>query len=548
MIATRQTAFTLRGAMGLLATGAIHALAFSPGPFPSWALAAVQIVTLAVVARASLWAPSPGQAFSRGWLFGFANFSVGLYWIYISLHTYGDLAAPLALTGVLASTAFLALFPALACGLARVLTPMRSVGGSNMRVAPAHAFYAGLAWAAAWSAFEWVRGSLWSGFPWLNIGYAHVDSPLAGWAPLLGVYGMAFFAAFGAVVVAALWRLATLPHPAGLGWISSLAVITMLAGWGLGGISWSHPIGQLLPLRLVQGNVEQSQKFDPRLLQEGLIQHIKLASLPPAADAPAPQLIILPETVLPVYQDSLDPQIWEIWTGIAAKQRATIAMGLPLHDPSNGLHRYTNNVIDFDGFTPVSQLRRGATGMRYDKHHLVPWGEYVPPGFHWFVNLLAIPLGDFDHGPLRQAPFALAGQRVAFNICYEDLFGEELLPALLPGPNGEPGATILANVSNLGWFGHSLALGQHLQIGRLRTLETSRPLVTATNTGITAAIDARGRVMAALPPHQADVLAVSVQGMTGLTPYARFGDKPALALIALALITAIGRKYWKQGA
>jgi apolipoprotein N-acyltransferase len=538
----------MRGAIYLLATGAIHALTFSPGPLPIWSLAAVQVVTLAVVAYATLGARSPWHAFRQGWLFNFASFSVGLYWIFISLHTYGYLAAPLAVVGVLALTAFLALFPALACGLARTLTFISNGDGSNSRSTPHHAGYAALSWAAAWSAFEWVRGTLWSGFPWLNVGYAHVDSPLAGWAPLLGVYGMAFFAAFSAATLAMLWHRSPLPYRAGRTWAGGLVLVVALAGWRLSGIEWSRPVGGELPLRLVQGNIEQSQKFDPALLEQGLIQHMKLASMPPPSDTPAPLLIVLPETVLPVYQDSLDPQIWEIWTRIAAQQSATIAMGVPLHDETNGLHRYTNSVIGFDGVTPVTQLRSSTTGLRYDKHHLVPWGEYVPPGFQWLINLLAIPLGDFDRGAGRQAPFAVADQRIAFNICYEDLFGEELLPALLPGPNDEPGATILANVSNLGWFGRSLVLGQHLQIGRLRTLETARPLVTATNTGITAAIDSHGRVIAALLPQQADVLAVNVQGMTGLTPYARFGDKPALVLISFTLLIAVGCQYRKRGA
>jgi apolipoprotein N-acyltransferase len=270
------------------------------------------------------------------------------------------------------------------------------------------------------------------------------------------------------------------------------------------------------------------------------VRHLELTALPPAAGVPAPQLVILPETVLPIFQDQLDPRAWDAWRGVAARGNMTIAMGVPLHDRVNGRDRYTNSVMGFDGNTPVEHLVAGSTAMRYDKRHLVPWGEYVPPGFHWFVNMLNIPLGDFDRGAQRQTPFAVGGQHIAFNICYEDLFGPDLLPALLPGPNGEPGATILVNVSNLGWFGDSWALRQHLQIGRLRTMETARPMLTSTNTGITAAIDAKGRVAAQLAPLQAGVLPVSVQGMTGLTPYARFGDKIALALVGLALIGAFG--------
>ena len=471
----------------------------------------------------------------RGWLFNFASYALGLYWIFISLHRYGDLPAPLAVAAVLALSAFLALFPATANALARRYAPLAPDS------TPSRILSGTLAWAAMWAAFEWLRAVVFTGFPWLNIGYAQVDSPIAGWAPLLGVHGMAFLAAFVAAAIASLWQPS---RKAGLGSRHALAAGVALAlaaaGWPLSRIDWSVPFGDTLNVRLVQGNIEQSQKFDPALLEQSLVRHLDLTAMPPAPGVPAPQLVILPETVLPIFQDQLDPRIWETWRNLAAHRNTVITMGVPLHDRVNGRERYTNSVMGFDGNTPVEQLVAGNPAMRYDKRHLVPWGEYVPPGFHWFVDMLNIPLGDFDRGTERQTPFAVGGQHIAFNICYEDLFGPDLLPALQPGANGEPGATILVNVSNLGWFGDTWALRQHLQIGRLRTIETARPMLTATNTGITAAINAKGDVAAQLAPLQAGVLPVSVQGMTGLTPYARFGDKTALALIGLALIAAVG--------
>jgi apolipoprotein N-acyltransferase len=525
----------LRGAAGLMLAGAVHALTFAPGPLPDWALAITQILALAIAARVTLTAPSAKRAWMRGWLFGFTTYSVGLYWLFISMHRYGDLAAPLAVAGVLALSAFLALFPATASALTRRFAPL----GADAK--PSGILASTLTWAAMWAGFEWLRAVLLTGFPWLNIGYAHVDSPIAGWAPVLGVHGMAFVAAFVAAAIASLWqpsRKKAMDSRQAMA--AGVAVALAAAGWPLSRVDWSTPTGDPLNVRLIQGNIEQSQKFDPALLEQSLVRHLEMTALPPAAGVPAPQLVILPETVLPVFQDQLDPRIWDAWRGVAARGNMTIAMGVPLHDRINGRDRYTNSVIGFDGNTPVEQLVGGSTAMRYDKRHLVPWGEYVPPGFHWFVDMLNIPLGDFDRGGERQTPFAVGGQHIAFNICYEDLFGPDLLPALQPGGNGEPGATILVNVSNLGWFGDSWALRQHLQIGRLRTMETARPMLTATNTGITAAIDAKGHVAAQLAPLQAGVLPVSVQGMTGLTPYARFGDKLALALVGLALIAAIG--------
>ena len=525
----------LRGAAGLLLAGAVHALTFSPGPLPDWALAATQILMLAVAARVTLYAPSARQAWARGWLFGFATYALGLYWIFISLHRYGDLSAPLSVAAVLALSAFLALFPACASALARRYAPL------SADASPSRILSGTLAWAAMWAAFEWLRAVLLTGFPWLNIGYAQIDGPIAGWAPLLGVHGMAFLSAFVAAAVASLWQPARKTGPGSRHALAAgIALALAAAGWPLSRIDWSAPSGDPLNVRLVQGNIEQSQKFDPALLEQSLVRHLDLTAMAPAPGVPAPQLVILPETVLPIFQDQLDPRIWDTWRSVAAQRNTVIAMGVPLHDRVDGRDRYTNSVMGFDGNTPVEQLMTGTTAMRYDKRHLVPWGEYVPPGFHWFVDMLNIPLGDFDRGAVRQTPFAVGGQHIAFNICYEDLFGPDLLPALQPGPNGEPGATILVNVSNLGWFGDSWALRQHLQIGRLRTIETARPMLTSTNTGITAAIDARGRVAAQLAPLQAGVLPVSVQGMSGLTPYARFGDKTALALIGLALIAAVG--------
>jgi apolipoprotein N-acyltransferase len=165
---------------------------------------------------------------------------------------------------------------------------------------------------------------------------------------------------------------------------------------------------------------------------------------------------------------------------------------------------------------------------------LVPFGEFIPPGFRWFVDAMNIPLGDFDRGQLGQAPLALAGQQIAPNICYEDVFGEEIIKAVMPG-SGEPGASLLVNVSNLAWFGNSWALQQHLQISRMRAIETARPMLRATNTGMTAAIDADGSVRAVLAPHQMGVLDVEVQGTQGLTPYVRWGNWPVL-ILSLAII------------
>lgn len=518
------------------AAGAIQALTFAPGPLPDGALALVQVLMLAILARRQLAAPTLRQALRDGWIFHFACYALGLYWLYVSMHDYGGLSSPLAAAGVLALSGFIALFPAAGGVLARWLAPLAA------NATPGRRLRAALAFACGFTALEWVRGTLWTGFPWLNIGYAHVDSPYAGWAPVVGVYGIAWLAAFAAAALAALWRPADVPRDPRDGMAAALAIVTALAGWGLSRVEWSRPHGSPLEVRLVQGNIEQSQKFDAGLMEKGLLQHMNQASMPPPAGTPAPQLIILPETVLPVFQDQLDPRAWDLWRRIAEERKATIVMGVPLHRMVDGRDRYTNSAVAFDGNTSVEALRTGELAMRYDKQHLVPWGEFVPPGFHWFVRMLDIPLGDFDRGDVRQPPFDIDGQQLALNICYEDLFGEELLPAIRHGANGEPGASILVNISNLGWFGDTWALRQHLQIGRMRTLETARPMLAATNTGLTVSIDPHGHVLAQAPAMQMTALQTTVQGMTGFTPYVRTGNTTMIGLVAAGLLILLATR------
>jgi apolipoprotein N-acyltransferase len=543
--------------------GAIHALAFAPGPLPGWALAPLQCLALAVLAYQTLHAPSVRQAALGGFTFGSMTYLIGLHWLYVSLHVYGGMIMPLAAAGVLALATYLAIYPALACAVTRWLTPWSSTAPG-----PRYCLGSALVFGAAWAGAEWLRGILLTGFPWLNIGYAHVDSPLAGWSTVLGVYGVALFAAFGAAALASLWRPAwralssiavalepaTTPGASSPVWPSTYAnirrrraarpgvvalVALMVAGTGavLAHIDWTYPSGTPLRVDLVQGSVPQSHKFDPAQMEVGIANHMRLALKSKAHTQP--DMVLLPETVLPILQDQLDVSVWENWLDVAERRRTTVVMGAPLHTRRGGMSAWTNSVIGIDAYTPLDAIRDASLTMRYDKRHLVPFGEFVPKGFRWFIDAMQVPLGDFNRGGKRQQPFWIAGQRVAFNICYEDLFGEELLLALHVDDDGLPGATVLANVSNLGWFGNTWALRQHWQITRLRAIETARPMLSATNTGITGAIDHHGRALAMLAAHVPAILPVTVQGMTGLTPYARLGNGGVLALVVLSLAVAV---------
>lgn len=519
--------------------GAAHALSFAPGPLPPWSLPFVQVFTLAVLAYFAFRTETPRRAAAAGFMFGFGNFAVGLYWLYISMHYYGGMALWLAVAAVLLLAAALAVFTAIAAGMARLLVGPVSSGPVPYRQQLA----AAALWASCWALLEWLRGTVFTGFPWLNIGYAHVEGVLAGWAPIIGVYGVAWLAAFAAGAIALLAHAKDTENDAKAAVGVGLTIVAGLAGIALGHIAWSQPQGDPLIIRLAQGNVPQSEKFDPKLIEQGIASYMELAALPPKEPDGAPHLIVLPETVMPLFQDRIAPAVWEQWQDIAAQRNARIIMGAPLHDRHAGKDRYTNSAISFDASTPLNDLIAGRPDGRYDKHHLVPFGEFVPPGFRWFVDRMHIPLGDFDRGTARQELFRYRSQVIAPDICYEDVFGEEIIQSVRDSEQWGPGATILLNMSNLGWFGNSWALRQHLQISRMRALETARPMIRATNTGMTAAIDPNGTVRAVLEPMSRGVMDVEVQGMTGLTPYVRWSNTPVLAWSLLFLIGGLlGRR------
>jgi apolipoprotein N-acyltransferase len=249
--------------------------------------------------------------------------------------------------------------------------------------------------------------------------------------------------------------------------------------------------------------------------------------------APA-DLIAAPETAIPVFPNQLPPDYLQTFRDYAAQTGSAFLFGIPLAD---SMAVYANSVA---GIGPQGR------SYRYDKNHLVPFGEFIPTGFRWFTDMMQIPLGDFTRGPDVQAPFAVKDQLVLPNVCYEDVFGEEIAKNLRM--QAHP-ATVLLNVSNLAWYGESVAIPQHLQISRMRSLETGRPMLRATNNGATAVIDGRGNVAALLPFYTQGTLAATVQGMAGSTPYIRFGNLLFLALGAVLLAGAwlAGRRRRANG-
>ena len=500
----RPAEFVLAAALGALQTLAfVHTGA-------GWLL---QLAAVAWLAWRVLGDAAPGRAAGLGLAFATAWGVAGTWWLFISMHRYGGLAAPLAVAAVLLLSLALAGYFALA--LAAVARARR---GGPLRDA--------LAFALAWLAAELARGLVFTGFPWVASGYAHVDSPLAGWAPWVGVYGMGALLAFTAALLAGLVRGR---RRAGIALAATVALAWLLP-LGLARIDFTQPSSSSLQVRLLQTNVAQDEKF--------AIEHLPatLAWVAGALKASDGDLVVAPETavpLLPAQLDQLDPDYWPaLREHFAQPGRPAALLGVPLGDERDG---YSNAVVGLSA--------GGASVYRYDKSHLVPFGEFIPTGFRWFTDLMNIPLGDFMRGRPDAPSFVVRGERIGPNICYEDLFGEELA-LRFASPADAP--TVLANVSNIGWFGDTIAVEQHLNISRMRSLELQRPMLRATNTGATAVVDHRGRVTASLPPFTRGVLAAEVQGRQGRTPYAAWvgatGLWPLLVLAWLLLLIAARRR------
>nr|WP_293603035.1 apolipoprotein N-acyltransferase [Polaromonas sp. UBA4122] len=453
-----------------------------------------------------------------GGLFATAMLCATFWWLYISMHVYGGLAAPLTVLAIVLLAAFLALYYAAASGLFVVLAPVQRAP----RV---------LVFAALWLLAELARVKLFTGFPWGEGGYAHVDGwarPLAAW---VGVHGLSFVAA-----LVAAWLAMSL-RPPRTRWLTvlSLVLLSVAVAW-LPVLNTVHiedtpAPSEALSVTLLQGNIPQDEKF-----QSGTGVATALRWYGEQLRDAKTQLVVAPETAIPLLPQQLPKDYWQALQSRFATGQQAALIGLPLGSFQAG---YTNSVIGLKPNEP--NLLEPPRPYGYDKNHLVPFGEFIPTGFRWFTERMQIPLGDFNRGAVGQASFDWKGQRLAPNICYEDLFGEELGArftdaALAP--------TIFVNLSNIAWFGNTIAIDQHLQISRMRALEFDRPMIRATNTGATVIIDHRGQVTHSLPRYTRGALVGEVEGRSGITPYAwwvsRYGLWPlwalGLAVAGLALV------------
>jgi apolipoprotein N-acyltransferase len=493
-----------------LAAGGFSVLAFAP--FGYWP---VQIAALALLFWLSMRQTRIRDSALLACAYGTGWFGAAIWWLYVSMHDYGGLPGWMAALAVVLLAVFLSGFPALALTVEAWFRLRRNIRRETSLL---------LVLPALWMLSEWLRGWVLTGFPWAATGYAHTDSPLAGYAPLLGVYGLGWLAALFASVLLALQnrRLLVLP-----------AALVLAVGMLLNQVDWTHPHGKPISVRLLQGNVPQEMKFDPNKSRESVDLYRDMITASPA------DLVATPETALPVLLQRLPEDFVQSMVGYTSASGSAVLFGIPAADSAQ---HYANSVIGLGPNAPPG------SAYRYDKHHLVPFGEFVPPGARWFIDMMHIPLGDFSSGGMAQPPFAVRDQQVMPNICYEDLFGEEIAAtiriALLAG---RPQPTILLNVSNIAWFGDTIALPQHLQISRMRALEVRRPMLRATNTGVTAVISPHGKVLDQLKPYTRGMLSATVQGQSGWTPYSLYGNWLVVVLAAALLAGAMLRSGRRSG-
>ena len=433
------------------------------------------------------------------------------WWLFISLHVYGGLPAPLTVIAIVLLTALLGLYYAAATGL-------------FVAFAPARPALRAIVFAALWLLAELARVKFFTGFPWGEGGYAHVDGwarPLAAW---IGVHGLTLMAAGVAA-----WLAFALVAPKTRWWAAAAFGAAAIAlAWlpvsHVDDVETDPALGRPLSVTLLQGNIPQDEKF-----QGGTGIATALRWYGEQLLGATTALVVAPETALPLLPPQLPVGYWQVLRNRFVTGGQAALIGLPLGSGDTG---YSNSVVGLKPYGPDQPASDGLSGVyRYDKHHLVPFGEVIPTGFRWFIDMMRIPLGDFNRGAVGQPSFDWQGQRLAPNICYEDLFGEELGARFIDAAQAP---TIFVNVSNIAWFGNTVAIDQHLQISRMRALEFSRPMIRATNTGATVIIDHAGRVTHSLPRHTRGALVGDVLGRSAITPYAwwtaRFGLWPLWAL------------------
>jgi apolipoprotein N-acyltransferase len=487
--------------IGCLLSGALLPLAFSPYNY-----SIIAILSLSYFFYTVFYSTIKHSGFF-GYAFGFGMFGMGVNWLHISINLFGgvNLVGSYIITFIL--VAYLSLYPALVAYIYQRLFNSKGIIPFVV-VVP-----------SLWVLSEWFRSWGILGFPWLNIGYSQIDTPISSLAPLLGVYGVGWFTALISALLVVLFLVSKRVSIA----LISLLFIFWFALSLLGGINWTIEKSNGFSVALVQGAIPQEDKWLPEQRQKTLDLYLSLSE-----QYHDSQLIIWPETAIPVFYHQAQEIIQQM-ASTAKRKEHDYLVGLPFKDLDSNKF--------YNGITII-----GSTNNIYYKQHLVPFGEYLP--FDKFLrpilNFMNIPMSDFSEGPNLKPVVHAANEIIGVSICYEDVFGEEIIRAL-------PEATILVNISNDAWFGDSIAPHQHLQMARMRALETGRYMLRSTNTGVSAIIDEKGIITASSPQFIPHVLSSKIKTFEGLTPYARFGNwLVIISAFLLVIITSIGLRSFSR--
>ena len=486
----------------LFALGAVLAGA-AELPFGGW----IQIPILSVI----WWQltvvnhTSKKQDFLSGLIFGLGYFVIGLWWLYISLHDVGGMNVALSCMAVFLLSAYMALYFSLATLTLSLLQKSRLTG---------------LYLAASWVMMEFLRGYIFTGFPWMGLAESQFNGPFAPIAPFFGGLACTF------LVIWTSWEIFQIKKHVAMSLASIALVITLSQLAGL--MTFTKPFGEPITIRLIQGNFEQTLKFNPQAISQQIdfyVGEIKKGT---------ENLIIIPETAFPWPQSNLPTGLLNYLQEFSNASKSNVLLGLIGDIPTNAGVQYTNRAT---GLSP------NTTPYQFDKVHLVPFGEFIPPGFHWFVEAFRAPMSDFARGSTEQAPFSIKRHdqtdiHAALTICYEDVFGGELASRV---NNSEKPVNVLINMTNLAWFGKSQASSQQLRLSQLRSLETGLPALRATNTGITSVLGSDGKVLSSLPEFTQASLITQVQAYSGKTPYVRWGNFPILSISCILLIWGLIR-------
>ena len=458
--------------------GALLPLAFAP--FAIWPLAIILPASLMVLADSR---DTSKQVFLTGWCFGLGYFGFGVYWIYNSLHDFG-MAPPIVAGAITAlMVVSLSVFPALTLCSWKML--QRKMGRKSIWLVP-----------VLWFTFEWFRGWFLTGMPWLSLGYAMGDSPLAGFAPLIGVYGLSALAVLISVTLIQIVQLKVYGY-------FTIAILILAMGFGLQQIDWTEQQGSSIDVTIVQGNIPQEMKwqYDQR-------QNIFNTYWQETQQHWDSDLIVWPETALPGQSENIRQSILDPMSKAAAENNSQILSGILVSDSAN--QKFYNSMM-------MLGANLGNDGAVYHKRHLVLFGEYYP--LRWLLDLMShlinIPYSDLEPGPQEQPLMSVKGLLLGISICFEDVFSRDIMPSI-------PAANLLINASNDAWFGDSLAPHQHLQMAQMRSLETGRAMVRSTNTGVSAFIDHKGRIIEKTEQFKTISITQKMTGRSGITPFYYF--------------------------